>query len=89
MPRPARHELRCRCPYLDLTQQYAHELRTGARHFAFQEATRLQRMLNHEIGLLEEAFATLAPTRELKLPGKEPELVSQILHRAKVETEVV
>jgi hypothetical protein len=46
-------------------------------------------MLNHEIGLLEEAFATLAPTRELKLPGKEPELVSQILHRAKVETEVV
>jgi hypothetical protein len=73
---------------LDMSLHYVQELRTGARRFAFLEATTLQRMLNHDLGLIEEAFVCLAPTRQLRLPGAEPELASQILHRTRVETEV-
>jgi hypothetical protein len=38
-------------------------------------------LISHDMGLLAECFEHMAPTRELQMPDKQPELASELLRR--------
>lgn len=66
---------------LTLTRQSMDAISAGAR-FGLLSATQLAQMLAHDLGLLATVFDHIAPSRELELPGKAPELATVILRRA-------
>jgi hypothetical protein len=66
---------------LAITQHEMDEITAGAT-FGLLKATTLSNGLGHDMTVLAETLERIAPTRKLRLTGKEPELAINILKRA-------
>lgn len=66
---------------LAVTRLSMDEVTAGA-HFGLLKATSLSDGLGHDMTILAEVFTHIAPNRMLRMPDKEPGLVTEILKRA-------
>jgi len=64
-----------------VTRKSLGELGSNGRSLNLLSASALKNGIEHDIGLLAEAFEEFAPARKLQFPGKDPELASVYLRR--------
>lgn len=68
---------------LAITQQAMDEFTAGTNtRLGLITAANLSSILAHNMTVLSEVFGYIAPNRKMQMPGKEPELVTEILKRA-------
>ena len=66
---------------LTITRQTMDDITHGA-NFGLLRATELSNGLGHDMTVLSQTIQYIAPDRKLQFPGKEPELLTEILARA-------
>jgi hypothetical protein len=57
------------------------EVTRGERPFSLLSAQQIVGMVRHDMGILAQAFDQFAPTRQLQLPGQQPQLAGTILRQ--------